>query len=64
MFPMVYRLGAALVLPLLAGCESNPEGPRVPPHSSSNASTEARPAPEKPGRQPAAKRKIEIVIPD
>ena len=45
MTPGGRRLGPGPALLLLAGCDSNPEGPRDAPHTS----IEGRPRPDRPG---------------
>jgi hypothetical protein len=61
--PAIRRLLAisALALPA-AGCDPNPDGPKVPPHTLSKPDAGGPPA--APPRQPVTKNPREIVNPD
>jgi hypothetical protein len=53
------RLAPSLALILLAGCESNPDGPRVAPHATPGPSADGPPA-----RRPITKNPRELTNPD
>ena len=59
-------LGTILVLAFLVlpGCDSNPDGPRVPPQASSAGPAEGPAAPGKPARRPVTRNPREIVNPE
>ena len=61
MTPRRHRSGPALALALtlLAGCDPNPDGPRVPSHAPS-----ASPADTTPTRKPLTKNPREIINPE
>ncbi len=60
MKPTTYRIGVALALFVLAGCESNPEGPRAPDFTPSKSTTNGQPT----ERRPITKNPHEITNPD
>ena len=64
MTPMMLRLGPPLALVMLAGCDPNPEGPRVPADAISKASAAGPTTPGKPAHPPVTKNPREILGPD
>jgi hypothetical protein len=58
------RFGTALAFALLAGCDSNPEGPRVPLDARLKTPADGRGEPEQPERKPVTKNRREIVNPE
>ena len=61
---LVYRVASALAVALLVGCDSNPEGPRVPPRAAANTPAGAQTESGDSGRQPITKSRREIVNPE
>jgi hypothetical protein len=60
MTPTNHRLGLALALVLLVGCDSNPEGPRAPDVTTAKAKASGQPT----ERRPVTKNLREITNPD
>jgi hypothetical protein len=64
MTPKMRRCVTALALALLAGCESNPEGPRAPSDAHLRASANRQGGAGQPVRKAVTKNPREIVNPD
>jgi hypothetical protein len=60
----IRRFGMAVALALMAGCDSNPEGPRAPLYPPLKTAADGQGASGQPARKPVTKNPREIVNPD